>query len=721
MTYDSWVSGITRPIVKAADSGPIAPLYFISYAFISAIIMANVLIAILVDKYTEAVREMAQEDAETDRDTVCVTEGEANAKRSSPEVVDELSRVRSRMSAQIQDIRNILEEATNAAEKKPKKCISARTLNHIETWTTCALPGQQRVKEIFNSEITQIFLTVVIFINFLVAAVEAQFCPPWMADSDDTHMIFDMIDHCFNFFFLAELLANIYGNFMVPFLRNPWNYMDGSIVVVSLATSFTSEVDVTVLRLFRAFRRAIVAFRIVKLLRLEWVRMVVLGVLKALPGVMNAFILLGLVMGIWSIMAVNFFSEHHPEFFGNFAQSMLSMMQIMSFDSWSSQITRPVILQGGSWEEADKGKAFIGIIFFITYVFASAIIMANVVLAILIDKFLACAKDMMAEAEREKEKALAKAAAAEAGDACSDPMREAEDPVVAFGQLLHMELCGVEEYVRGPFRDGVIMIHKRAGVPFQRNPPPMRRHSANSSPSRSSSKERIGGADMAAGGGGEGGACSSSTTAAGPACVSFSVDPTSDPGGREGGVGESSTRAGRSGSYESWSSTDSGATGSRSGLPSADRSTLPHYDALSHDESITPRAGPESRARSGSPGQCLESSSNSETAAPGRPAQPAFANSFSMPHAPPCGMTAGQWASALAVVLAPLDQEQEQRPYVPGGDADAAAGCRGGTLLDPEAEWVSAFDEDFTKFMHAVDNRELMTKVRAPSSFPNRV
>jgi len=408
MTYDSWVSGVTRPIVLYYG-GPAPPLYFISYSFISAIIMANVLVAILVDKYTEAVREMKEQDERSEKETVqdAINPPLAQKPRhASPEVREQLTEAQTRLSAQLLEIRQILEETTKIAQRPKKKSRLIGLMDALEFWTTtrCKLWKQGWLKGWFESDVVQIALSGVIFLNFLVAAVETQICPSWTPDQDNLKTTFEIIEISFNAFFALELATNMYANFLVPFYRCPWNIMDAVIVLFSITLAFIDRgVDVTSLRVLRAFRRTIVAFRVVKLLRLDWVRMIVLGVLKALPGVLNAFVLLGLVMGIWSIMAVNFYAPDHPDLFGNFGLSMLTMMQIMSFDSWSSQITRPVILQEGTWEEADKGVAFGGIIFFLSYVFASAIIMANVVLAILIDKFLTAAREFLEEQEQEQE------------------------------------------------------------------------------------------------------------------------------------------------------------------------------------------------------------------------------------------------------------------------------------------------------------------------------
>merc|ERR1719375_1590583 len=162
----------------------------------------------------------------------------------------------------------------------------------------------------------------------------------------------------------------MWGNFFIPFWTNLWNIFDFVIVFVSLFSLLFRPVDVTALRLFRAFRRSIVAFKVTRLLKMEKLKIIILGVLKSLPGVTNAFILLGLVMGIWSIMGVNFFREDFDDEFGNFFKAMLTMAQIMTFDSWSSGVSRPILLHVNT-------QSIMGGIFFLTYVFATAIIMMN--------------------------------------------------------------------------------------------------------------------------------------------------------------------------------------------------------------------------------------------------------------------------------------------------------------------------------------------------------
>ena len=87
---------------------------------------------------------------------------------------------------------------------------------------------------------------------------------------------------------------------------------------------------------------------------------------------------------------------------GNFSWAMLSMLQIMCFDSWSSQIARNVVF-------SDKTSP-IPPIFFVSYVLVSGLIMMNVVLAILLDKFLSTSQEIQAELKAEKAAAAQKKA-----------------------------------------------------------------------------------------------------------------------------------------------------------------------------------------------------------------------------------------------------------------------------------------------------------------------
>ena len=89
------------------------------------------------------------------------------------------------------------------------------------------------------------------------------------------------------------------------------------------------------------------ALRILRLLRVLSVtpslRRVVEGLMSALPGMGSVFLLTGLIFYIAAVMATKLFGEAFPEWFGNISLSAYSLFQIMTLESWSMGIVRPVM------------------------------------------------------------------------------------------------------------------------------------------------------------------------------------------------------------------------------------------------------------------------------------------------------------------------------------------------------------------------------------------
>lgn len=250
--------------------------------------------------------------------------------------------------------------------------------------------NQNRVRELYETPITQFTVAFLIFLNFIAEAFNAQILPEKGSTGAFVFLVFEVI---FNVSFTIELIWNMYGSWFIQFWLSGWNWFDFIIVMISLlAMMFPALPGITVLRLFRAFR----VFRLFK--RIKSLKKIIEGVLGALPGVLHAFLVLAILMGIWSVIAVEFFKDALPEEFGNFLKSMYTMWQIMTMDSWSSGIARVLIFE--------KNMPMASV-FFISYVFIAGIVMTNVVVAILLDKYLeAIDNDKKAE-QQEKQDALA--------------------------------------------------------------------------------------------------------------------------------------------------------------------------------------------------------------------------------------------------------------------------------------------------------------------------
>ncbi|MEM9048515.1 MAG: ion transporter [Pseudomonadota bacterium] len=133
--------------------------------------------------------------------------------------------------------------------------------------------------------------------------------------------------------FFVEMVLKLYA-YGFSFFRSAWNIFDLAIVTISIIP--TSQ-NLSVLR----------ALRIVRAMRLlsgiPQMRKVIVALLDALPGMGAVMILLGLVYYIFAVMATQLFGPSFPQWFGTIGESLYSLFQIMTLESWSMGIVRPVM------------------------------------------------------------------------------------------------------------------------------------------------------------------------------------------------------------------------------------------------------------------------------------------------------------------------------------------------------------------------------------------
>lgn len=133
--------------------------------------------------------------------------------------------------------------------------------------------------------------------------------------------------------FVAEIGLKIVAQ-GVGFVKRPWNIFDFVIVAISLVPSAQGLSVLRALRILRVLRLLTVAPRL---------RRVVEGFLTALPGMGSVFMLMALIFYIGAVMATKLFGEDFPQWFGDLGNSAYSLFQVMTLESWSMGIVRPVM------------------------------------------------------------------------------------------------------------------------------------------------------------------------------------------------------------------------------------------------------------------------------------------------------------------------------------------------------------------------------------------
>ncbi|MDD9725492.1 ion transporter [Roseovarius sp. SK2] len=207
--------------------------------------------------------------------------------------------------------------------------------------TTQASPKslRARVETLVSRTSFQNFILAVILFNAVVLGLETS--QTAMAAAGPLIVLLDKI--CLAIF-VVEIALKLFAR-GTAFFRNGWNVFDFVIVGISL---IPSTQGLSVLR----------ALRILRLLRVLSVtpslRRVVEGLMNALPGMGSVFLLMGIIFYIGSVMATKLFGGGCPactpeeavlfdEWFGTIGRSGYSLFQIMTLESWSMGIVRPVM------------------------------------------------------------------------------------------------------------------------------------------------------------------------------------------------------------------------------------------------------------------------------------------------------------------------------------------------------------------------------------------
>lgn len=203
------------------------------------------------------------------------------------------------------------------------------------------------------------FILALIAINAIVLGMETS--KPIMASIGS---LLIAIDKIILWVFVAEIIARLTVDFK-GFWKDPWRLFDFVVVAVAL---IPATGGLAVLR----------AFRILRVLRListvPALKRVVSGLLSALPGMASIVLLLGLIFYVFAVISTKLFGEAFPQWFGTLGESSYTLFQIMTLESWSMGIVRPVM------EEFPLAW-----ILFVPFIVATAFTVLNLFIGVIVD------------------------------------------------------------------------------------------------------------------------------------------------------------------------------------------------------------------------------------------------------------------------------------------------------------------------------------------------
>ncbi len=187
--------------------------------------------------------------------------------------------------------------------------------------------------------------------------------------------------------FVIELVLKLYA-YGLAFFRNSWNIFDLFVVGVGLLPQTANLSALRGLRVIRALRLLSV---------IPQMRAVVQALLDALPGMGAVIVMISIVFYVFAVMATIMYGDAFDVWFGTLGRSLYTLFQIMTLESWSMGIVRPVM------DEFPMAWAF-----FVPFIVITAFSVLNLFIGLLVNTMQSAVEDET-EAEFEKLRALVRA------------------------------------------------------------------------------------------------------------------------------------------------------------------------------------------------------------------------------------------------------------------------------------------------------------------------
>lgn len=218
---------------------------------------------------------------------------------------------------------------------------------------------QANLRQWIERPLVQNFIMVLIIINAIILGLETV---PSVMNSYGTILV--AADRFILSVFVIEIALRIFAH-RLNFFRDTWSLFDFAVVVIAL---IPASGPLAVLRTLRVLR-------VLRLLTLvPSMRRVVGALLGSIPGLSSIALVLMLLYYVFAVIATKLFGPAFPQYFGSIGESLFSLFQIMTLESWSMGIVRPIMeVHPNAW------------VFFIIFILIATFTMLNLFIAIIVN------------------------------------------------------------------------------------------------------------------------------------------------------------------------------------------------------------------------------------------------------------------------------------------------------------------------------------------------
>ena len=224
--------------------------------------------------------------------------------------------------------------------------------NHSVTWI-------KKLGIFVEGRTAQNWITALIVLNAATLGLETE-----EAFIQNYGEILSTIDSLILTVFTIEILIKILYR-RLSFFKNGWNIFDFIIIGIALIPSSGPLSVLRTLRIFRAMRLLSVV---------PSMRKVTQALFVAIPGILSVGTIIILIFYVSAVLSTNFFGNEFEPWFGNIGSSMFTLFQIMTLESWSMGIVRPV-MDSFSWAWA----------FFVPFILVTSFAVLNLFIGIIVD------------------------------------------------------------------------------------------------------------------------------------------------------------------------------------------------------------------------------------------------------------------------------------------------------------------------------------------------
>lgn len=215
------------------------------------------------------------------------------------------------------------------------------------------------IKKFIEAKYFQHFITFLIIFNGITLGLATS-----RDFMNDYGVLIHNMDNIIIAVFTLEITMRIYIH-RQQFFKDPWSLFDFFVVSISLIPANEGLSILRVLRVLRLFRLLTIV---------PQMRLIISAILSVIPGMASVSLVLLLFFYVFAIIATNLFSMTFPQWFGSLGESMFTLFQIMTLESWSMGIARPIMeTHPYAW------------IFFVIYILIVTFIMVNLFIGLVVD------------------------------------------------------------------------------------------------------------------------------------------------------------------------------------------------------------------------------------------------------------------------------------------------------------------------------------------------